>query len=147
MPDSREMSRLWVRRTHERWVIQEIDEEVIAYDPATQQAHALSASAARLFHACEATQSAKKLMELCESKFEARGALLALLDAGLLESLGGRRNFVRNALTGTAFVATIAIPNAAAAQSCSGELDDCSTIPCCSSLTCVDLGPVRACVF
>jgi coenzyme PQQ synthesis protein D (PqqD) len=126
-------------------VVSEVEEEVLVYDRARQEAHSLNPAAALVWRNCDGKKSVTDLALLLNSKLglppsEASvwGALERLEEANLLAEPitadagdgSSRRDFMKKvglatAAAGVASVITIGVPAAFAANSCVPHTDGC----------------------
>jgi len=99
---------------HEGILTQEVGEELIVFDTATQQAHRLNGPAALVFQHCDGHTSLAQLAELVGDAGSVELALAQLQGAGLLASPAVARRSRTKALL-TPVVETLLAPTPAAA--------------------------------
>lgn len=133
---------------------QEIGDELVVYDGATQRAHALNRTAAVAFHGLRQNKTLGTIAK--EFRGDAGGSLAAaavheLKKADLLKP--GTSLPRRTALRGIAaallpVVASVAVPPAASAQSCVPLNGLCNPDPdnCCPPFVCIFNGTFNECV-
>jgi Coenzyme PQQ synthesis protein D (PqqD) len=141
-------------------LVQKVGEEVIVYDLASNRAHSLNRTAALVFEKLDGKRPidavAKDLVKTLgqpASKKLVAAAVNELASADLLRPGAAlpRRSVLRGLAAGLLpVVVSIAVPNAASAQSCSNVGGPCTyNSDCCPGLICFSIGspPVNQCQF
>jgi Coenzyme PQQ synthesis protein D (PqqD) len=141
-------------------IVRQLCDELVVYDKATNKAHCLNESAAEVWNLCDGKRTVAEIVPLLKKKAKAPTdeqmlwmALLRLEKAGLLQNdvprsgplcnLSRREASRRVGATAAALaipvIASILVPKAEAAVSCSMLGGVCSPRPCCPGmlLTCV----------
>ncbi len=141
-------------------IVRQLCDELLVYDKATNKAHCLNESAAEVWNLCDGKRTVAEIVPLLKKKAKAPTdeqllwmALLRLEKAGLLQNnlpLSGpvctlsrreasRRVGATAAALAVPVIASILVPKAAAAVSCSTLGGVCNPRPCCAGmlLTCV----------
>jgi hypothetical protein len=141
-------------------VVRQLRDELLVYDKATNKAHCLNESAAEIWNLCDGKRTLADIVPLLKKKAKAPideqmlwMALIKLERAGLLQNnipLSGpvhtlsRREASRKmgataAALAVPVIASILVPKAGAAVSCSTLGGVCNPKPCCAGmlLTCV----------
>ena len=141
-------------------IVQQLRDEFMVYDKATNKAHCLNESAAEVWNLCDGKRTVAEIVPLLKKKAKAPTdeqmlwmALLKLEKAGLLQNdvpqtgpvctLSRREASRRVGATAVALAvpvrASILVPKAEAAVSCSTLGGVCNPRPCCAGmlLTCV----------
>ena len=140
--------------------VRQLCDELLVYDKATNKAHCLNESAAEVWNLCDGKSTVAEIVPLLKKKAKAPTdeqmlwmALLRLEKAGLLQNdvpLSGlvctlsrreasRRVGATAAALAVPVIASILVPKAEAAVSCSTLGGVCNPRPCCAGmlLTCV----------
>lgn len=154
----KETSRKHFHPTRVDGIVERLLDEVLVYDRDTDTAHCLNRFAASIWTMCDGTKTVREIEAHVRQEFGANVnrenielALTTLYRAGLLQEhqllrelskKRPRRQFLKRIapLAGTLLipcVASILVPKAEAAASCSSLGQSCNTTPCCSPLTCV----------
>jgi len=139
-------------------IVRQLCDELLVYDKATNKAHCLNESAAEIWNLCDGKRTVAEIVPLLKKKAKAPTdvlwmALLKLEKAGLLQNnvpLSGpvctlsrreasRRVGATAAALAVPVIASILVPKAEAAVSCSTLGGVCNPRPCCAEmlLTCV----------
>jgi coenzyme PQQ synthesis protein D (PqqD) len=141
-------------------IVRQLSDEFLVYDKATNKAHCLNESAAGIWNLCDGKRTIADIVPLLKKKWKAPVyeemlwiALVKLEKAGLLQNeipLSGplrtlsRREAVRKvgataAALAAPVIASVLVPKAEAAVSCSTLGGVCNPRPCCAGmlLTCV----------
>ena len=141
-------------------IVRQLCDELLVYDKATNKAHCLNESAAEIWNLCDGKRTVAEIVPLLKKKAKAPTdeqmlwmALLRLEKAGLLQNdvpLSGlvctlsrreasRRVGATAAALAVPVIASILVPKAEAAVSCSTLGGVCNPRPCCAGmlLTCV----------
>ena len=141
-------------------IVRQLCDELLVYDKATNKAHCLNESAAEVWNLCDGKRTIAEIVPLLKKKAKAPTdeqllwmALLRLEKAGLLQNnlpLSGpvctlsrreasRRVGATAAALAVPVIASILVPKAEAAVSCSTLGGVCNPRPCCAGmlLTCV----------
>jgi hypothetical protein len=141
-------------------IVRQLCDELLVYDKATNKAHCLNESAAEVWNLCDGKRTVAEIVSLLKKKAKSRTdeqllwmALLRLEKAGLLQNdvllsgpvctLSRREASRRVGATAAALaipvIASILVPKAEAAVSCSTLGGVCNPRPCCAGmlLTCV----------
>ena len=141
-------------------IVRQLCDELLVYDKATNKAHCLNESAAEVWNLCDGKRTVAEIVPLLKKKAKATTdeqllwmALLRLEKAGSLQNnlpLSGpvctlsrreasRRVGATAAALAVPVIASILVPKAAAAVSCSTLGGVCNPRPCCAGmlLTCV----------
>ena len=137
-------------------IVRQLCDELLVYDKATNKAHCLNESAAEVWNLCDGKRTVAEIVPLLKKKAKAPTdeqmlwmALLRLEKAGLLQNdvplpgLSRREASKRVGATAAALavpvIASILVPKAEAAVSCSTLGGVCNPRPCCAGmlLTCV----------
>jgi hypothetical protein len=140
-------------------IVRQLRDEFMVYDKATNKAHCLNESAAEVWNLCDGKRTVAEIVPLLKKKAKAPTdeqlwmALLKLEKAGLLQNdvpLSGpvctlsrreasRRVGATAAALAVPVIASILVPKAEAAVSCSTLGGVCNPRPCCAGmlLTCV----------
>jgi hypothetical protein len=140
--------------------VRQLCDELLVYDKATNKAHCLNESAAEVWNLCDGKRTVAEIVPLLKKKAKAPTdeqmlwmALLRLEKAGLLQNdvpLSGpvctlsrreasRRVGATAAALAVPVIASILVPKAEAAVSCSTLGGVCNPRPCCAGmlLTCL----------
>jgi len=134
-------------------LVQKVGEEVIVYDLASHRAHSLNRTASLVFEKLDGKRPIEgvakdlgKALGQPHSKELVAAAVNELAAADLLRPGAAlpRRSILRGLAAGLLpVVVSIAVPNAASAQSCGALYASCSTYgaeTCCPGLECVAFG-------
>jgi hypothetical protein len=131
-------------------IMRRLADEILIYDPKTARAHSLNAVAAKVWQLCDGARSVSEIvraMSTSQVPVDAeivRNALSQFASAGLLArpcvDLQRRRILKTGAIAASLavpIIASVIVPEAEAAVSCSTLGQQCNPRPCCGLLTCV----------
>ncbi len=154
----KEIARKQFRPKRVDGIVEQLLDEILVYDRATNTAHCLNRFAASVWRMCDGTKTVHEIEAHARQEFGANVnrqnlelALTTLYRAGLLQEDAfllevskkpPRRQFLKQIapLAGTLLipcVASVLVPEAKAAASCSSLGQACNTTPCCATLTCL----------